>query len=159
MNNVWRWVVGIIAVLAVIALLLVGRSDRQAYRIGRDAILHRVEAQQGRVDQAVESATASVDFALQLAGNLPSQEAKADLIKQDIEEIGNRLKDASEARGDAAIQSLDQSIEQFNTTLETVEQASKEANDPQVKATLNRIHNALLSAKDRLTEAILNTQQ
>ncbi len=44
----------------------------------------------------------SVDLALKLAGDLPSQQAKADLVKQDIEEIGNRLKDASEARGDAA---------------------------------------------------------
>ena len=159
MNNFWRWFFGIITGLAVIALLLAGRSDRQAYRIARDTILHRVEAQQGRVDQAVEAATASVDFALQLAGNLPSQQAKADLIKQDIEEIGNRLNEAAEARGEAAIQSLDQSIEQFNTTLETVEQASNEATDPQAKATLNRIYNALLSAKDRVTQALLATQQ
>jgi hypothetical protein len=39
-----------------------------------------------------------VDLALQVAGDLPSQQAKADLVKQDIEEIGNRLNEAGDAR-------------------------------------------------------------
>jgi uncharacterized protein YicC (UPF0701 family) len=159
MNNFWRWFFGIVAGLAVIGLLLAGRSERQAYRIGRDAIHQRVEAQQARVDKAVESATAAVDHALQLAGNLPSQQAQADLVKADIEEIGNRLNEAAEARGDAAVAALDQSIEQFNTTLENVEKASNEATDSRAKATLDRIYNTLLAARDRLTEAVLNTQQ
>lgn len=40
-------------------------------------------------------AIASVDAALQMDGNLPSQEAKADLIKQVIEEISDRLNQAA----------------------------------------------------------------
>jgi hypothetical protein len=159
MNNFWRWFFGIVVGVLLVAWLLVGRSDRQAYRIARGAIEQRTENTQARIDAAVESATASVDLALQLAGSLPSQEARADLIKADIEEIGNRLNDAAEARGEAAIAALDQSIEQFNTTLETVEDASNQAQDTQVKATLERIYDTLSAGKERLTQAVLRTQQ
>jgi biopolymer transport protein ExbB/TolQ len=159
MNNFWRWFFGIVVGVLLVAWLLVGRSDRQAYRIARGAIEQRTENTQARIEAAVESATASVDLALQLAGNLPSQQAEADLIKADIEEIGNRLNDAAEARGEAAIAALDQSIEQFNTTLETVEDASNQAQDPQVKATLERIYDTLSAGKEQLTQAVLRTQQ
>ncbi|HJS19790.1 MAG TPA: hypothetical protein VJ785_13670 [Anaerolineales bacterium] len=158
MSNTWRWIFGIIAGLAVIGLLLAGRSERQAYRIARDAIEQRTEMSQDRIDAAVEMATKSVDVALTLAGDLPSQQAAADLIKQDIEEIGNRLKEVSEARGDAAVDKLDQSIEQFNTTLDTVENASNEATDPQAKAVLDRIYGVLLATREQLTQFVLKTQ-
>jgi hypothetical protein len=159
MNNFWRWFFGIVVGVLLVAWLLVGRSDRQAYRIARGAIQQRTENTQARVDARVASATASVDLALELAGNLPSQEAKADLIKADIEEIGNRLNDAAEARGEAAVAALDQSIEQFNTTLETVEDASNQAQDPQVKTTLDRLYGALLAAKEQVTQAVLSTRE
>jgi hypothetical protein len=159
MNNFWRWLIGIIVGVLLIAWLLVGRSERQAYHQARGAIEQRTENTQARIDAAVVSATASVDLALELAGNLPSQQANADLIKADIEEIGNRLNDAAEARGEAALAALDQSIEQFDTTLETVEDASNQAEDPQVKRTLDRIYGALLAAKEQVTQAVLSTQK
>jgi hypothetical protein len=159
MNNFWRWFIGIVVGVLLIGWLLVGRSERQAYRIARGAIEQRTENTQARIDAAVVSATASVDLALELAGNLPSQEAKADLIKADIEEIGNRLNDAAESRGEAAIAALDQSIEQFDSTLGTVEDASNQAEDPQVKRTLDRIYGALLAAKEQVTQAVLSTQK
>jgi uncharacterized protein YicC (UPF0701 family) len=159
MNKTWRWIIGIVVGLILIAFLLVGRSSRQAYRIARGAINARVETSQERIDTAVEMATKSVDLALEMSGNLPSQQAKADLVKQDIEEIGNRLKSASEARGDAAIESLNQSIDQFNTTLQTVEDASNEATNPAVKSTLDRIYGALEATKEQLVQTILNTQK
>ena len=101
-------------------------------------------------------ASKSVDLALVRAGNLPSQQAKADLIKADIQEIGNRLSAAAEARGDLAIQRLDQSIEQFNKALQTVEDASKEATNPEVKAALDRIYGILEGTKDQLTQTFAN---
>jgi hypothetical protein len=158
MNNTWRWIIGVIVGVLLIGWLLVGRSDRQAYRVARGAINQRVEMSQDRIDAAVESATAAVDTALQLAGDLPSQQAEADLIKQDIEEIGRRLNDAAEARGEAAIAQLDGSLEQYNTTLERVEDAARKASDPGVKATLDRIAGALLAGKEQLTQFVLSTQ-
>jgi hypothetical protein len=159
MNNTWRWIIGIVVGLAVIGLLLTGRSERQAYRIARGAIEQRDQARQDRIDFAVETATQSVDLALTLAGDLPSQQAAADLIKQDIEEIGNRLKEASDARGDAAKEKLDQSIEQFNATLEAVEDASNKATDPKEKAVLDRIYGVLFATKQQITQAVLNRHQ
>jgi methyl-accepting chemotaxis protein len=159
MKKVWPWIAGIVVGLAIVGLLLYGGGERRAYRTARGAIEQRVEWTQERIDTSVEMATKSVDLALEMAGNLPSQQAKADLVKQDIEEIGNRLKDAAEARGDLAIEKLDQSIEQFNQTLETVEGASQEATDPAVKSTLDRIYGILEATKEQLVQTILNLQR
>jgi hypothetical protein len=159
MSNTWRWIIGIVAGLALLGFLFYGRSERQAYRIARGAVNARVELSQDRIDAATEMATASVDLALQLAGDLPSQQAKADLVKQDIEEISNRLKDASEAHGDAAIDKLNQSIEAYDQALQTVEDASKEAESPAIQSILDRIYGVLLATKEQLTQVILNTQK
>jgi methyl-accepting chemotaxis protein len=145
--------------LAILGLLIFGGSERRAYRAARQAIHARVDTSQDRIDAVVETATAAVDRALELAGNLPSQEAKADLVKQDIEEIGNRLKEAAEAMGDAAIDKLDASIDQFNQTLQTVEDASQEATTPAAKAALNRISGVLETAKDKIVEFMLTAGQ
>ena len=120
MKKVWPWIFGIATGLIIIALLLYGRSERQAYRVARGAIAARVEVSQDRIDTMADIAAASVDLALKMAGDLPSQQAKAELVKQDIEEISKRMKEAAELRGEAAIEKLDQSIEQFNQTLQTV---------------------------------------
>ncbi len=133
---------------------LSGGSDRQAYRTARGAVNTRVEASQDRIDASVEMAIAAVDLALEKAGSLPSQEAAADLVKQDIEEIGNRLKDAAEATGDAAMQKLDASIEQFNQTLDNVEKASNEATDPEVKSKLDRLYGILEGAREQLVQTV-----
>jgi hypothetical protein len=143
----------------VIGLIFVVRSNRQAYNIARGAVEQRVALSQDRIDQAVEMATKSVDLALTMAGNLPSQQAAADLIKQDIEEIGNRLKAASEARGNLAIEKLDLAVEQFNTTLQAVDDASKAADNPAAKSILDRIYGVLEATKEQLTQTILNTQK
>jgi len=155
MKKYLPWIFGIGIALILVGWLFVGRSDRQAYRTARGAIEQRVELSQDRIDTAVEMATASVDLALMQAGNLPSQQAEADLVKQDIEEIGNRLKAVSQAQGDAAIEELDQSIEQFNKTLETVNDASQKAGNPAAKTILDRIYGNLESAKEQLTQFVL----
>jgi hypothetical protein len=159
MSSIWRWIIGIIVGLLLLGLLLGVRSDRQAYRTARGAINARVETAQERIDTAIQSANAAVDTALQLAGNLPSQQAAADLIKQDIEEIGNRLKDVAEARGDAAIQKLEQASEQFDTALQDVENAANDATDPKEQATLNRIYGVLIAAQEQIQQAVLSAKQ
>jgi hypothetical protein len=159
MNNTWRWIIGIIVGLALIAFLFVGSSERRAYHIARGMVEERVELSQERIDTAVEMATKSVDLALKLAGDLPSQQAKADLIKQDIEEIGNRLKSASEARGDLAIERMDLAIEAFNKAMQTVEDASKEAESEAAKSVLDRIYGMLEATKEQLAQIVINTQE
>jgi methyl-accepting chemotaxis protein len=90
---------------------------------------------------------------------LPSQQAQADLVKADIEEISNRLSEAAELRGDAAIDRLNESIEQFNTALESVEDASQEAESPAVKSILDRIYGILEATKEQLVQTILGEEQ
>jgi gas vesicle protein len=155
MKNIWRWIIGIIVGLVIVALLLAGSSSRRAYRVAHGAIETRVGITQDKIDAAAELATASVDLALKLAGDLPSQEAKADLVKQDINEISSRLKEAADAKGQAAVDKLDQSIENFNTALQAVDDAAKAANDPQVKATLDRIYGVLLATQEQITEFLI----
>lgn len=159
MKKVWPWIIGIVVGVFILAWLFVGRSERQAYWTARRAVHARVDTSQERIDATVEAATAAVDRALEMAGDLPSQEAYADLVKQDIEEIGNRLNDAAEAAGDAAIDQLDASIDQFNQTLQTVEDASEEATDPAAKATLYRISRVLEGARDKIVEFVLTAGQ
>jgi hypothetical protein len=155
MKTVWVWVFGIVIALMVIGLLFFGGADRRAYRRAKGVVEQRVALQQDRIDTAVAMAIKGVDLALVRAGDLPSQQAAADLVKQDITEIGERLKDGAELRGDAAVAQLDQSIERFNTALQAVDDASKQAEDPLVKAKLDRIHGMLEATKEQLVETVL----
>jgi|APFre7841882724_1041349.scaffolds.fasta_scaffold31650_1 hypothetical protein len=159
MKNIWRWIIGIVVGLALIGFLWAGRSSRQAYRIARGSIEQRVEMTQDRIDATAEMAMASVDMALKLAGDLPYQEAKADIIKQDIEEISNRLSEAANLRGDLAVEKLDQAIDQFSTTLDAVDQAAQEADTPAVKAIFDRIYGVLLATQEQLTNFLLTAGQ
>ena len=159
MSNSWRWIIGIVVGLIVFAFVVAGRSERQAYRIARGAVEQRVEMSQDRIDAVADLAVAAVDLALKLSAELPSQEAKADLVKQGIEEISNRLKEAAELRGEAAMDKMDQTIEQFDQTMQTVEDASQEAESPAVKSVLDRIYGILEATKEQIVQTILNTQQ
>ena len=159
MKNGWRWVIGIVLGLVIVGFLWAGRSSRQAYRIARGGIEQRVELAQDRIDAVEEMAIAAVDLALELSAELPSQQAKADLVKQDIQEISDRLNEAAELRGDEAIDRLDQSIEAFNNALNTVEDASSEAENPVVKSTLDRIYGTLLAVQEQLTQFLITGKQ
>ena len=155
MKKVWPWILGIVVGLIIVALLLGLRSNQEAYRVARGEVNARVAASQDRIDMAVEMATAAVDLALEMAGNLPSQEAYADLVKQDIEEIGNRLKEVADAHGEAAVEKLHSLSEQFDQTLQTVEDASQEATSPAAKSILDRIYGVLEAVQEQITQAVL----
>jgi hypothetical protein len=159
MKKAWPWILGIFVGLLIIGFWWAGRSDRQAYRTAWGAIDQRVYDAQTRINNAVVAATNAVDVAVKLSGNLPAQQAKADLIKQGIAEIGSLLRSASEAAGDAAVDKLDEAIEKFNTTLETVEDASNEAESPAAKTILDRIYGALLAAQEIVVQAVLDSQE
>jgi hypothetical protein len=158
MKKAWPWIIGVFVGLVILAFLWAGRSDRQAYRTAKGAVDQRVYDAQTRINNAVVAATNAVDVAVKLAGNLPSQQAKADLIKQGIDKIGSLLRSATETAGDAAIDRLDEAIEQFNTTLETVEDASDEAESPAAKTILDRIYGALLAAQEIIVQAVLENK-
>jgi hypothetical protein len=158
MKKAWPWIIGVFVGLIILAFLWAGRSDRQAYRAAKGAIDQRVYDSQTRINNAVVAATNAIDVAVKLSGNLPSQQVKGELVKQGIAEIGSLLRSASEAAGDAAIDRLDEAIEKFNTTLETVEDASNDAESPAAKTILDRIYGALLAAQEIVVQAVLENQ-
>ena len=155
MKTVWVWILGVVVALLLVGMLFFGGADRRAYRQARGVIEQRAGLRQDRIDTAVTMATKAVDLALVRAGDLPSQQAKADLLKQDIEVIGQRLKDVAGLQGDAAVAQLDQSIAQFDATLQVIEDASKEASDPLVKAKLDRIYGMLEATKEQVVQSVL----
>lgn len=159
MKKVWPWIIGGLTALFIIALFFYGGSSRQAYAIARGAVNARVQLTQDRIDMATQMATTAVDLALLQAGNLPSQQVKADLIKQDIQAISDSLKEAAQARGNLAMTKLDASIELFNQALSTIDDAANSATDPAAKTTLERIYGNLEAIKEQLVQTVLNTQQ
>jgi hypothetical protein len=158
MKRAITWIAGIVVGLAIIAFVLFGRSDRQAYRIARGAVDTHVQNSQDRIDMAVEMATKAVDLALTQTAQLPAQAAAADAIKQNIEDIGNILKDAKSLQGEAAITKLDASIEKFDTAMQLLDDAANKAESPAVKSALDRIYGILETTKEQLVQTILNTQ-
>jgi ElaB/YqjD/DUF883 family membrane-anchored ribosome-binding protein len=159
MKNIWRWIIGIFVGLVLIGMIYAVRSNKQAYNVAKGAIESRTALTQDRIDAATQLAMTSVDIAIKLSGDLPSQQAKADLVKQDIQEISNRLSEAANLRGDLAVEKLDQANAQFNTTLDAVDQAAQEADTPAVKAIFDRIYGVLLATQEQLTNFLLTAGQ
>jgi hypothetical protein len=159
MKNIWRWIIGIVVGLAIIGVLLTIRSNRAAYNVAKGGIEKRTELTQARIDAATQMSMASVDLALKLAGDLPSQQAKADLVKQDIQEISDRLSEAATLKGDVAVQKLDTAVALFQQTLDTIDQAAQEADTPAVKAVLDHVYGVLLATQEQLTQFLITAGQ
>ncbi|NJD58123.1 MAG: hypothetical protein C3F13_14955 [Anaerolineales bacterium] len=159
MKNIWRWIIGIIVGLVIVGLLFALRSNKQAYNVAKGAIESRTSLTQDRIDAATQMATASVDLALKLAGDLPSQQAKADLVKQDIQAIHDRLSEVADLRGQLAIDKMNQTVDQFNQTLTAVDQAAQEADTPAVKAIYDRIYGVLVATQEQLTNFLITAGQ
>lgn len=54
---------------------------------------------------------------------------------------------------------LQHSIEQFQDTLKTVEDVSKQTDNPAVRSILDRIYGVLLAAQEQLAQTMLDTQE
>ena len=158
MRSIWAWIAAIIVGVFILALIFGGGSSRQAYRVARGTIDQQVEQGQDRIQAVADAASAAVDLALEQSAQLPVQEAKAEAITRGIEEISQALQEAAEVRGDLAVARLDASLDLFNNTLDTVEEASRETTSPVVKAKLDTIDGNLQAVKEIVTQAVLATQ-
>jgi hypothetical protein len=157
MRSIWAWIAAIIVGVFILALIFGGGSSRQAYRVARGTIDQQVEQRQDRIQAVADGAIAAVDLALEQSAQLPVQEAKAEAITRGIEEISQALQEAAGLRGDLALARLDASIELFNSTVDTVEEASREASSPVVKARLDYILGNLEAVKEIVSQAVLAT--
>jgi len=157
MRSIWAWIAAILVGVVILALIFGGGSSRQAYRQARGAIDQQVEQSQDRIQAVADAASAAVDLALEQSAQLPVQEAKAEAITRGIEEISEALQEAAGLRGDLAVARLDASIELFNSTVDTVEEASREASSPWVKARLDYILGNLAAVREIVTQAVSAT--
>jgi uncharacterized phage infection (PIP) family protein YhgE len=157
MRSIWAWIAAILIGVFILALIFGGGSSREAYRVARGTVDQQVEMSQDRVQAVANAASAAVDLALEQSAQLPAQEAKAEAITRGIEEISQALQEAAKLRGDLTVARLDASIELFNNTLDTVEEASREASSPAVKARLDYILGSLEAVREIVTQAVLAT--
>lgn len=158
MRNIWAWIAAIIVGVFILALIFGGGSSRQAYRVARGTIDQQVAQGQDRIQAVADAASAAVALALEQSAQLPVQEAKAEAITRGIEEISKALQEAAALHGDLAVARLDASIELFNSTVDTVEEASREATSPVVKARLDTISGNLQAVREIVTQVVLATQ-
>ena len=162
MNNIWRWIhrdrrgSG----LLIWAGCLLDASDRQAYRIARGAIEQRTDTSKPGSTQPSTSATASVDLALKLAGNLPSQQAEGRPgqagHRGDRQPLEGRFRSTRRC-GRCKLWTSPSNSSTPRCRRWTM--PPKKRTIPQVKATLDRIYGVLLAAKEQLTQAVLDMQQ
>lgn len=158
MRNIWAWIAAIIVGVFILALIFGGGSSRQAYRVARGTIDQQVAQGQDRIQAVADAASAAVALALEQSAQLPVQEAKAEAITRGIEEISKALQEAAALHGDLAVARLDASIELFNSTVDTVEEASREATSPVVKARLDTISGNLQAVREIVTQVVLATK-
>ncbi len=157
MRSIWAWIGVVVVGLVIVALIFGGGSSREAYRVARGTIDQQVEQSRDRIQAVADAAMAAVDLALEQSAQLPVQEAKAEAITRGIEEISQALQEAAAVRGDLAVARLDASIDLFNSTVNTVEEASREASSPVVKARLDYILGNLEAVREIVTQAVLAT--
>jgi hypothetical protein len=155
MRSIWAWIAAIVVGVFILALIFGGGSSRQAYRVARGTVDQQVEQSQDRIQAVADAASAAVDLALEQSAQLPAQEAKAEAITRGIEEISQALQEAAELRGDLAVARLDASIDLFNKTVDTVEEASRQASSPVVKARLGYILGSLEAVREIVSQAVV----
>lgn len=118
------WKFSFLAILMVAALVVVGcQSDLEK------AAEATVEVQQEKIDDFFTVAEGLVAASATLAGGLPSQEAKAELIVADLEEINSRLTAAVELKSEAKVTALEDVQQLLQKVAGDVEDALSEASD------------------------------
>ena len=92
-----------------------------------EAIDETVEMTQEDIEANIKLLKSQVDQATVEAGNLPSQKFNANLVKQDLDEIGKRLDKAAEQEGEAAKQEFQKAVDDYNDLIDKVNEAADEA--------------------------------
>jgi DNA repair exonuclease SbcCD ATPase subunit len=127
--------------------------EQQARERVEQSINETTEIRKENVRATIEQLKTQVDEATVEAGNLPSQQYKADLAKQDLEEIGNRLEKAVALEGEQAKQQLESAVNGYNGLIEEVNQAADQATGEE-RARLTAFATYLETRKEEVVNAI-----
>jgi hypothetical protein len=97
----------------------------------------------------------AVGVAMEKAGALPSQEAKAELLVEDLEEINSRIDAAITQEGDDRIQALQDVGTNVNALIAGVNEAAEEATGD-LQVALQELATHLETTQATLQETIVN---
>jgi chromosome segregation ATPase len=142
--------------LVVIALLLLAVLAGCQSSV-EQAVEATVEVQQEKIDTFFAVAEAHVVAAIELTNALPSQQAKADLLLQDLEEINKRLNEAVETEADVKVAALEAVAQQIETVKATVEEILETAVDQvpeEAKDALEQLQNELEELQKKVQDEI-----
>ena len=145
---------GVIGTLAAFSLLFTACTpEQQAQQRLEQEIDKTTETKQEEIKTDIDLLKSQVDEATVEAGNLPSQQYKAELAKQDLDEIGRRLEKAAELEGEASKQELQSAVDGYNGLIDEVNQAATKATGEE-KAQLTAFASYLETRKQEVVKAI-----
>jgi DNA anti-recombination protein RmuC len=145
---------GLLAALVMVMAFIAGcaQSDLE------QAVEATVEVQQENIDTAFTAMETLVTEAAQLAGGLPSQEAKAELIVEDLAEINTRLTDAVAQEAEEKVAALEDVAAALATVQSTVEEAKSEMAD-EAQADLEELQSKLEDAAQAIQDEIASVNE
>ena len=155
MKSIYKLNLGVIGTLLAFGLLFTACSspEQQAKRRVDREIDKTTKEKKETIKADIEQLKAQVDASTVEAGNLPSQQYKAELAKADLDEIGKRLEKAAELEGEQAKQELQNAADGYDGLIEEVNQAAAKATGEE-KAELTAFASYLETRKQEVIEAI-----
>ena len=147
----WLWVVGVIAVIAIIALIVADASSHDRYLVAHQVSEPQLTQQEA---DAVAGAVAAVEQAADDArGRLTEGAAE---VRSDLDDLGEQLRDAAQARGNEASAHLDAAIAWLDETIADIDDAAESAGRPEVEEALDDLKGRLSDVQERLVGASSN---
>jgi hypothetical protein len=151
-----RRLVFLVSLMIVVAIIAAGCGGTPtAQEAVATAVEATVEQTTAEVDAVFAGLIAAVGVATEKAGALPSQEAKAELLVEDLEEINSRIDAAIAQEGDDRIQALQEVGTNVNALIAGVNEAAEEATGD-LQVALQELATHLETTQATLQETIVN---
>jgi hypothetical protein len=155
MNTSVRRLVLLVSLLLISAIFLAACGTPSAEQMAATAVVATVEQKQANVDTVFTGLIDAVNVALEKAGDLPSQEAKAELLIADLEEINSRVNAAIEQEGDDQIQAFQDISQNVDALISGVNEAADSATG-EYQVALQALATQLETTQGALQETIVD---
>jgi signal transduction histidine kinase len=151
------WKFSLLTVLLVAMMVVVGCQSE-----AEQAAEATVEVKQEKIDDFFALAEAHVVAATEIAGGLPSQEAKAELLVADLEEINNRLSEAVETKAEvrvAALEGVAQLVETVKSDVQEIVENVVDALPEEAQDDLKQLQSELEDLQGKIQDEIDNVKK
>jgi|GEM_PF-5349423 predicted ATPase len=129
------------------------RAQREAANRVQKAIDESLAQRQSEIDTAMSEAQQSLDEAFAIAGAMPEQQEKLDLVQQDLDEIQRLLNDTVEQRAEVTRVGLLQVIDAYGKAIEDLNEAASEAEGAD-RMRIEQFRDYLSGQMEQLVEAV-----